>query len=46
MKEDENNAEDQTVVRNRDVNEPARKEDGGSGERKGERSGYQSLSDP
>ena len=42
MKEDENNAEDQTVLRKRDVNEPARKEDGGSGERKGERSGYQS----
>ena len=36
MKEDENNAEDQTVLRERDVNEPARKEDGGSGERKGE----------
>ena len=28
MKEDENNAEDQTVLRKRDVNEPARKEDG------------------
>ena len=34
MKEDENNAEDQTVLRERDVNEPARKEDGGSGERR------------